>query len=146
MITVRPLRVCVFVLLLLSSACESLPPSQAAAEQFLDAHYVRMDLNRSHELADSLARVKIAKEMELVAELQGEERPKLPHVHYSQELSRPGDQPDLHTYQYRLRIQAGAVGDALEKLVLLTLRKGEDGEWGVSNFSDGDVPKLSIEP
>ncbi len=132
--------------LLFVAACQPVPSAQQAAEHFLDAHYVRMDLVRSHSLASGVAQSKIEREIDLVASLQhpnivtefsGEEKPPLPHVHYSLESVRDGE--GMKTFQYSLRIQAQGAATALQKEVLLTLREDESGNWGVTNFSDSDA-------
>jgi hypothetical protein len=123
--------------LLFVAACQPVPSAQQAAEHFLDAHYVRMDLVRSHSLASGVAQSKIEREIDLVAEFSGEEKPPLPHVHYSLESVRDGE--GMKTFQYSLRIQAQGAATALQKEVLLTLREDESGNWGVTNFSDSDA-------
>ncbi|MFT4571485.1 MAG: hypothetical protein ACI8TX_002722 [Hyphomicrobiaceae bacterium] len=130
-----------FVLIL--PACRASSPAQASAERFLDAHYVRMNLALSHELAEGVARLKIAKEIELVSELTDQERPTMPRVHYSLQsdsLHSEHDGEGAVIFQYRLRIESAGSSSALEKLVLLTVREPVAGEgFVVTNFSDSDV-------
>ena len=107
---------------------------RAAAEGFLDAHYVRIDLEAARPFCVGLALDKLEKEIALLkdnAEAAAIERPR---VTYSLEQGKDGEASAQ--YAYDLVVHPGGV-DPFHKLIVVSLRS-ENGEWRVSNYSESD--------
>jgi hypothetical protein len=130
-------RAGVLALLIVLVACSD-PRSNArsAAEAFLDAHYVRIDLEGAKEHASGLARDKVDEEIELTRdqEITGDTRQ--PHVNYR--LQRGDETPASAQFAYELTIRA-AGSDPFTKLVMVTVRN-QEGAWKVTNYSESDKP------
>lgn len=124
------------LMVLAAGGCNSSDGPQRAAEEFLDAHYVRMDLEESSSLAEGLAVAKIAAETALLAGIAPDESFERPRVNYSQTERRPGEGSEV--FGYTLQIQPAA-GGHFTKQVLLTVRGKEGGGYSVTNFSDRDA-------
>ena len=126
------------MVLLLAAACRDPASSaQARAEAFLDAHYIRIDLEGAREHASGLARDKIDKEIELTKdqEITGETRQ--PRVNYK--LHRSDESPSAAQFAYELTIRAPGA-DPFKKIVMVTVRQS-DGAWSVTNYSEADLPE-----
>ena len=110
--------------------------ARSAAEAFLDAHYVRIDLQSAREHASGLARDKIEKEIELTKDQEITGETHQPRVNYR--LHRGDESPTAAQYAYELTIRATG-SDPFAKLVMLTVRKQEGG-WKVTNYNESDRP------
>jgi len=110
--------------------------SRAVAEAFLDAHYVRIDLDASRELCAGLARSKVDKEIELTSDVEIDASTKPPRINYRLEEAR--ETPGYVQYAYELSIRAPGL-EPFERLVTLTVRD-QHGEWAVTNFNDSERP------
>jgi hypothetical protein len=117
--------------------CKSSDPAQQAAEAFLDAHYVFMDLEKSSALAGGLAVAKIQAEIDLIGQMAADEAFERPRINYAISEHRQGG-GDAEIFGYKLHIQP-AGGGGFSKQVLLTVRNGDTGQWQVTNFSDRDA-------
>lgn len=107
---------------------------RATAEAFLDAHYVRIDLEAARVLCAGLALDKLEKELALTRDAAIDAETRQPRVTYSIEESREG--ADRAQYAYVLEIQPDGA-DVFRKLVVLTLRRETPG-WRVSNYTESD--------
>jgi hypothetical protein len=129
------MRAAALVLVALASAgCHPDPSTpRGAAEAFLDAHYVRIDLPAARELAAGLARHKVEGEIELVRGQAIDETTRKPTIHYRLLEEHPQGE-DAFTYLYRANI---SIEDAegLERRWLVTVRR-EDGAWRVTNYQE----------
>jgi hypothetical protein len=106
---------------------------QGAAERFLDAYYVRIDLPAVHAMVVGVARQKIEEEMKLVEGQVIDETTRKPQVRYHLLEERP-DGDDAVSFVYRGRITVEDA-DSFERRWLVTVRR-RDGEWHVSNFQE----------
>jgi hypothetical protein len=121
--------------LALVAACRAPSGSpRAAAEAFLDAHYVRIDLEAARPFCVGLALDKLEKEIALLANNAEAAAVERPRVTYS--LEQGDDTAERAQYAYDLVVHPSGM-DAFHKLVVLSLRK-ENGEWRVSNYSESD--------
>jgi hypothetical protein len=109
---------------------------RATAEAFLDAHYVRIDLEAGREYCTGLALEKLAKEIALTHDIEIGEDTRRPRVTYS--LVEFEDADDRAHYAYELAIAPGGA-DTFRKVIVVSLRK-EDGGWRVSNYTESDKP------
>lgn len=107
---------------------------RATAEAFLDAHYVRIDLEAARTLCTGLALDKQEKELALTRDAVIDAETRQPRVTYSTEESREG--ADRAQYAYVLEIHPEGA-DVFRKLVVLTLRR-EGQAWRVSNYTESD--------
>ena len=131
-------RAALFIFAAILAACSDPSTSaRSAAEAFLDAHYVHMDLDRAKEHASGLARDKIDKEIQLTKnqEITGETR--RPHVNYR--LQRGDETPTAGQFVYELSIRVDGA-DPFKKLVMVTVRN-DQGAWAVTNYNDSDLPE-----
>jgi hypothetical protein len=129
------MRVAALVLATLATVgCHPDPSTpRGAAEAFLDAHYVRIDLPAARELAAGVARHKVEGEIELVRGQAIDETTRKPTIHYRLLEEHPqGD--DAFSYLYRANI---SIEDAegLERRWLVTVRR-QDGAWRVTNYQE----------
>jgi hypothetical protein len=125
------------VLLVVLAACRApAGTSRAAAESFLDAHYVRIELAQSRELTVDLARSKVDKEIALLSGVAPEPQSAKPRIGYRLVHSRE-PAADEAMFVYELTI-APSGADPFKKEVMLTTRK-VDGDWKISNYSEKDV-------
>jgi len=107
---------------------------RATAEAFLDAHYVRIDLEAARALCAGLALDKLEKELALTRDAAIDAETRQPRVTYSIEESRDGT--DRAQYAYVLEIHPDGA-DVFRKLVVLMLRRETPG-WRVSNYTESD--------
>jgi hypothetical protein len=121
-------------LALASAACGPDPRTpRGAAEAFLDAYYVRIDLPRARELTSGVARQKVEQEIELTRGQAIDETTRQPHVRYKLLEERPGG-ADGVSFVYRGDIRIDDADD-LERRWLVTVRHDGNG-WTVTNFQD----------
>ena len=110
--------------------------ARSTAEAFLDAHYVRIDLETAKEQTTGLARDKIEQEIALTKDqhITGETRQ--PRVNYR--LHRGDEAGAAAQFAYELTIRAAGL-EPFTKIVMVTVRSQEGG-WKVTNYSESDKP------
>ena len=107
---------------------------RAAAEAFLDAHYVRIDLEAARPHCAGLALDKLEREIALTANNPEALAMERPRVTYRMEDGR--DAEGRASYAYELTVHPTG-SDPFHKLVVLSLRD-EGGGWRVANYSESD--------
>jgi hypothetical protein len=116
-------------------ACTSPTGSpRAAAEAFLDAHYVRIDLEAARAFCAGLALEKLEREIALIkdhAEPSAGERPRVTY-----KLEDSNDAAERAQYAYVLSVHTTG-SDPFHKLIVMSLRNEGSG-WHVSNYSESD--------
>lgn len=117
-----------------STGCETGGGARAAAERFLDAHYVRIDLETARGLCSGLARSKLDKEISLTEEIRIADDTLTPRVNYRLEAAR--ESQGSAQFGYILTIRAPGL-EPFDKLVTLTVRES-DGAWSVTNYTESD--------
>jgi hypothetical protein len=131
----RPIAICI-VLATLAFACgRDLKTAQGVADEFVDQHYVNIDLQRAREYSVGLARDKIDDEIRLTRGQAIDAATRKPKVHY--ELIEKKQESDARiSFFYKGTIE---VEDAPEftRRWLVVARKEGDG-WRVSNFTEYD--------
>ena len=108
---------------------------RGVAEAFLDAHYVRIDLQASRAFCSGLALSKIEHELELTRGVSVGEDTLKPHVHYR--LEREREEPAHALYAYELTVRPPG-SESFRRVVMLTVRDRE-GAWTVTNYDDGEL-------
>jgi hypothetical protein len=122
---------------LLAAACsEPGSTARSTAEAFLDAHYVRIDLDATRELVSGLAREKVEHEISLTRDQPIDGETLQPRVNYK--LHRADEAAEAAQYAYELTIRPPGI-DPFTKLVMVTVRNDAD-RWAVTNYSESDMP------
>ena len=126
-----------FILLVtLAGGCgRDLKTAQGVADEFVDQHYVNINLQRAREYAVGLARDKIDDEIRLTRGQAIDASTRKPKVHY-QLLETKQESEGRVSFFYKGTIE---VEDAPEftRRWLVVARKEGDG-WRVSNFTEYD--------
>jgi hypothetical protein len=118
----------------LAAACRPDPATpRGAAERFLDAHYVRIDLPAALEFTAGVARHKVENEIRLVEGQPIDDSTRKPTVHYRLLETHPdGEQAVSYLYRANITIEDA---DRFERRWLVTVRRDETG-WRVTNYQE----------
>jgi len=107
---------------------------QGVAEEFVDQHYVQIDLAKAKKYAVSVALAKVDEEIRLTSGQSIDASTQKPRVNY--QLLEKNENEKRATYLYEGRIQSDD-GTSFSKKWLITTRL--DGtQWRVSNFTESD--------
>jgi hypothetical protein len=107
---------------------------RAAAEGFLDEHYVHIDLEAAKQYCVGVARFKVEEEQRLVGDQQIDASTRRPRVSYRLAEQRDeGEDTVALVYDATIRFDDGGQ-TALRWLV--TTRREPGGEWKVSNYQE----------
>ncbi len=119
----------------LIGACgRDLGTAQGVVEEFVDQHYVRIDLPKAKEHAVSIALEKINEEIRLTAGQQIDASTRKPKVNY--QLLEKKESVGRASFLYEGTIQSED-GTSFTRKWLVTARK-EGAQWRVSNFTESD--------
>jgi hypothetical protein len=122
---------CVFSLF----ACRrDLQTPQGVAEEFVDQHYVQINLPKAKEFTVGLAQQKIEDEIRLTSGQVIDAATRKPRIHYK--LLEKKERPGRASFLYLGTIQAEDAPEFTRRW-LITARK-EGDVWRVSNFSEFD--------
>ena len=119
---------------LLGAACRPDPRTpRGAAESFLDAHYVRIDLPAALEFTTGLARQKVENEIGLTRGQAIDDTTRKPTVHYKLLEEHPdGAEAVRYLFQGSIVVEDA---DRFERRWLVTVRRDGDG-WRVTNYQE----------
>jgi hypothetical protein len=107
---------------------------RGAIEAFLDAHYVRMDLEAAKQHTAGVARFKVEEEQRLVGDQKIDASTRRPRVTYK--LVEPREEADDHVaLLYEAKIHFDDGGDTALRW-LVSARRETDGTWKVSNYQE----------
>lgn len=123
------------LLAVLVGACgRDLSTGQGVVEEFVDQHYVNINLQKAKEYAAGLALEKINEEIRLTSGQPIDASTRKPRVHYRLLEKKEGERRASFLYEGTIRAE-----DAPEftRRWLIAARK-EGGEWRVSNFTEYD--------
>ena len=123
------------LLALMSAACgRDLKTAQGVAEEFVDQHYVHIDLRKAKEFAVSVALEKINEEIRLTTGQVIDASTRKPSVHYRLVEKKESEGRVSFLYEGTIRVE-----DAPEfsRRWLIVTRK-DGGQWRVSNFTESD--------
>lgn len=124
-----------FLLLIFAGACgRDLSTAQGVVEEFVDNHYVAIDLAKAKTLAVSLALSKVNEEIRLTAGQTIDASTQKPRVNYR--LLEKKEGAERASYLYEGTIQSND-GTSFIRKWLVTARK-EGNQWRVSNFTESD--------
>jgi len=125
----------IFVWALFLSACgRDLGTAQGVVEEFVDQHYVKIDLPKAKEHAVSVALEKINEEIRLTAGQQIDASTRKPKVNYR--LLEKKESGGRTSFLYEATIQSDD-GTSFTRKWLVAARK-EGAQWRVSNFTESD--------
>jgi hypothetical protein len=123
------------VALLLTTACgKDLNTAQGIAEEFVDHHYVKIDLQKAKQFTVSVAQAKIDEEIRLTAGQAIDASTQKPRVNYT--LLEKNEGAQRSTYLFEGKIQSDDGASFTRKWSIAT-RKESNG-WRVSNFTESD--------
>ena len=120
--------------LLLSACGRDLGTAQGVAEEFVDQHYVQIDLPKAKAYAVSIALEKVNEEIRLTAGQQIDASTRRPKVNY--QLLEKKESGGRASFLYEGTIQSDD-GTSFTRKWLVTARQ-EGGQWRVSNFTESD--------
>jgi hypothetical protein len=116
-------------------ACgRDLNTAQGVVEEFVDQHYVNIDIAKAKPLAVSLALHKLNEEQRLTAGQKIDASTQKPRINYT--LLEKKESAERATYLYEGTIQSDD-GTSFTRKWLVTARR-EAGQWRVSNFTESD--------
>jgi hypothetical protein len=128
----------VFFLLIvaLAAACgRDLKTAQGVADEFVDQHYVNIDLKRAREYSVGLARDKIDDELRLTRGQAVDASTRKPKVHYEL-LETKQESEGRISFFYKGTIEAEDAPEFTRRWLVVARKEG-DG-WRVSNFTEYD--------
>jgi len=124
-----------FLGLLLANACgHDLNTAQGIVEEFVDQHYVRIDIPKAKQYAVGLALEKLDEETRLTAGQTIDESTHKPRINYKIIEKREGG--NRASFLYEGTIQSDD-GTSFTRKWLIAARK-EGSQWRVSNFTESD--------
>ncbi|MFN8544976.1 MAG: hypothetical protein U0807_12350 [Candidatus Binatia bacterium] len=133
-VTAATVRAVVLLAMFPGAGCGPDPSTaRGAAERFLDAHYVAIDLRAARDLTSGLARQKLDGEIALVGDQQIDDTTRKPLVHYKL-LSEHPEAADAASFAFLGQITVPDA-DSLERHWLVTVRR-EGGVWRVTNYQE----------
>jgi hypothetical protein len=116
-------------------SCHTDPNSpRGVAEQFVDAHYVRIDLPAAKGVVSGLALHKLEEEQRLTAGNVIDETTRMPTVRYR--LLEQKNEADTASFVFEGTIQVEDAGQFTRRWIVTTRRS--DDVWKVSNFEEFD--------
>jgi len=128
----------IFALIFVSSFVDGcghdLNTAQGIAEEFIDQHYVYIDIQKAKQYAVGLALAKLNEEIRLTAGQNIDVSTQKPKVNYS--LLEKKESPNRASFLYEGTIRSDD-GTTFTRKWLITARK-EGNQWRVSNFSESD--------
>jgi hypothetical protein len=124
-----------FLWLVVAAACgRNLGTAQGTVEEFIDEHYVRIDIPKAKQYAAGLALEKLNEEIRLTAGQAIDASTHKPRVNYKILEKREGD--NRASFLYEGTIQSDD-GTSFTRKWLIAARK-EGNQWRVSNFTESD--------
>jgi hypothetical protein len=125
-----------FAIMVLGLACRpDAATPRGIAERFLDAHYVRIDLDAAIPFTSGVARKKVEDELRLVQGQEIDETTRKPIVRYVLLEEHP-DGAETVRFLYRGTILVEDA-DRLERRWIVTVRR-EGTDWRVTNYEEFD--------
>ncbi|MBI2989542.1 MAG: hypothetical protein HYY45_22510 [Deltaproteobacteria bacterium] len=127
------LSLCLLALFL--GACRrDLGTAQGVVEEFVDQHYVHINLQKAREYAVGLALEKINEEIRLTSGQTIDAATRKPRVHYRLLEKKNGEQ--RASFIYEGTIQAEDAPEFSRRWLILARKEGD--QWRVANFTEYD--------
>jgi hypothetical protein len=128
------LGIVLFLLLSFEGCGRDLSTPQGVAEEFVDHHYVRIDLPRAKTLTVSLALHKVNEEIRLTEGHKIDSSTQIPRVHYALMEKKEGTERASFLFEGTIRSDDGT--SFTRKWLVHVRREGD--RWRVSNFTESD--------
>ena len=133
--TRRTFALSLIVLNLFLTGCgRDLGTAQGVAEEFVDQHYVNIDIQKAKQYAVGLALEKLNQEIRLTAGQAIDASTQKPKVNYSLLEKKEGANRASFLYEGTIRSEDGTT---FTRKWLIAARK-EGNQWRVSNFTESD--------
>lgn len=127
------LSLCLLALFL--GACRrDLRTAQGVVEEFVDQHYVHINLQKARQYAVGLALEKINEEIRLTSGQTIDAATRKPRVHYRLLEKKNGEQ--RASFIYEGTIQAEDAPEFTRRWLILARKEGD--QWRVANFTEYD--------
>ena len=120
--------------LFLGACRRDLRTAQGVVEEFVDQHYVHINLQKAKEYSAGLALEKINEELRLTSGQAIDASTRMPKVHYRLLEKKEGDRRASFLYEGTIRAEEAP---EFTRRWLIAARK-EGDQWRVSNFSEYD--------
>jgi hypothetical protein len=120
--------------LFLTACGHDLNTAQGVAQEFVDHHYVNIDLHKAKQYTVSVAQAKIDEEIRLTSGQTIDASTQKPRVNYTLLDKHEGDQRS--TYLFEGKIQSDDGSSFTRKWSIATRKEGNG--WRVSNFTESD--------
>lgn len=120
--------------LLIGGCGRDLNTAQGVVEEFIDQHYVNIDLQKAKAFTVSVALEKINEEIRLTAGQKIDASTHKPKINYQLLEKKEGDRRASYFYEGTIQSDDGTT---FTRKWLVTARK-EGNRWLVSNFSESD--------
>jgi hypothetical protein len=124
----------IFAISLASGCGRDLNSAQGVAEEFVDQHYVAIDLPKAKALAISVALHKVDEEIRRTTGQKIDASTQKPRVHYRLMEKTEGEQRSTFLYEGTIQSEDST---SFTRQWLITARK-EGNQWRVSNFTESD--------
>ncbi|TMA05274.1 MAG: hypothetical protein E6J89_19305 [Deltaproteobacteria bacterium] len=133
-LSIRTAAVLFLAIALLSTCGRDLRTARGVVEEFVDQHYVRIDLQKAKEYVVGLALEKINEEIRLTSGQAIDASTRKPRIHYKLLEKKEGEQRASFLYEGTIEAEDAP---AFTRRWLVAARK-EDNQWRVSNFTEYD--------
>jgi len=120
--------------LIISACTHDLGTAQGVVEEFVDQHYVKIDVPNAKKYATGLALEKLNEETRLTAGQSIDASTHKPKISY--QLIEKREAPNRASFLYQGTIQSDD-GTSFTRKWLIAARK-DGNQWRVSNFSESD--------
>jgi len=121
--------------LLLTTACgNDLNTAQGIAEEFVELHYVKIELQKAKQYTVSVAQAKIDEEIRLTSGQTIDASTQKPRINYT--LLEKNQGPQRSTFLFEGKIQSDD-GTSFTRKWSIATRKESNG-WRVSNFTESE--------
>jgi hypothetical protein len=131
----RTFALSLIVLNLFLTGCgRDLGTAQGVAEEFVDQHYVRIDIQKAKQYAVGLALAKLNEEIRLTTGQAIDASTQKPKVNYALLEKKEGANRASFLYEGTIRSEDGTT---FTRKWLIAARK-EGNQWRVSNFTESD--------
>jgi hypothetical protein len=120
--------------LFLNGCGQDLRTAQGVANEFVDQHYVNIDLQKAKTYTVSLALDKVNEEIRLIAGQKIDASTNKPKINYRLLEKKEGERRASFLYEGTIRSDDGS---SFTRKWLIATRKDSD-QWRVSNFTESD--------
>jgi hypothetical protein len=125
----------IFLVISVLFACRrDLATPEGVAEEFVDQHYVQINLSKAKEYTVGLAQKKLDDEIRLTAGQVIDSSTRKPRVHYK--LVEKKETASRASYLYLATIQAEDAPEFTRRWLIFARKEGDN--WRVSNFTEFD--------